>query len=205
MFRITPQSTSFYGLFTSASSHVLGAAEVLRDAMGMDSVERAEAGDRVSAIEREGDMVTREIVQSLRTSFITPFDRGDVHQLASGLDDCLDRIEAAMDVLVLHRIAELPEGVGDQVDAIVLMAELTAGAMPRLRAVGSLDDYWTEVDRLATGAAHTHRRVVAEMLNSKRKAVEVIRVTRFSDALAAVSAAFGSVAGTVEGIAVKES
>src|SRR3712207_7783041 len=65
---------------------------------------------RVLDIEHEGDEITHEVMRRLNTTFITPFDREDIHRLASSMDDVLDHIEAAAEYLQLHRIEEpLPQ------------------------------------------------------------------------------------------------
>ena len=82
----------------------------------------ADEGGQMKQLEHEGDEVTHEIMRRLNTVFVTPFDHEDIHRLASGLDDVLDHIEAAADLLVLHRIeAPLPEM---KAQADVLRADL---------------------------------------------------------------------------------
>ena len=62
-------------------------------------------------IEHGADEATHEIIRKVNSSFITPFDREDIHGLASALDDCMDLMEATVDLIVLYRIGDLPAGV----------------------------------------------------------------------------------------------
>ena len=61
-------------------------------------------------IEHAADESTHAIMRKVNSSFITPFDREDIYGLASNLDDCMDLMEAAVDLIVLYRIGELPAG-----------------------------------------------------------------------------------------------
>jgi predicted phosphate transport protein (TIGR00153 family) len=139
------------------------------------------------------------------SSFITPFDRSDIYALASRLDDCLDHLEAAVDIVVLYGIGVLPAGVHDQIDVLVRMAELTAEAMPRLRSMRDLQEYWIEINRLENTADQIYRRMTAELFRNEHDAVQIIKLKGVIDELESAADDFETVANTVESIAVKES
>ena len=81
---------------------------------------------------------THEIIRAVNGAFVTPFDRADMHALAVALDNCVGLIEAAVDLIVLYRVDEVLPRVAKQVEIISRMAEITADAMPRLRAMKDL-------------------------------------------------------------------
>jgi uncharacterized protein len=135
---------------------------------------------------------------------VTPFDREDICGPASNLDDCIDLMEAAADLIVRCRIGVLPDGVATQVEVLARMAELTAEAMPRLRSMGDLSEYWIEINRLENQVDKIYRRLVAELFNNGQDPITVLKLKEVVDKLEAVDA-FETVAHTVEGIAVKES
>jgi predicted phosphate transport protein (TIGR00153 family) len=141
----------------------------------------------------------------VNSSFITPFDREDIYRLASKLDDCMDRMEAAADLIVLYRIGDLPQGITAQVAVLARMSELTAEAMPRLRAMGDLPEYWSEISRLENEADQAYRRLVAELFNNGKDAITVLKLKEIIDELEAAADAIETAAHTVESIAVKES
>jgi predicted phosphate transport protein (TIGR00153 family) len=157
------------------------------------------------AAEHAGDDATHAIFHQLNSSFITPFDREDIYRLASKLDDCMDLMEAAADLIVLYRIGDLPDGVSAQVEVLARMAELTAEAMPRLRAMGDLTEYWREISRLENQADGAYRRLVAEIFSNGKDAITVLKLKGVIDGLEAAADAFETAAHVVEGIAVKES
>jgi uncharacterized protein Yka (UPF0111/DUF47 family) len=88
----------------------------------------------------------------VNSASITPFDREDFYRLASKLDDCMDLMQAAADLNVLYRLGDLPGGISAQVRVLARMSELTADAVPRLREMGDLSEYWSEISRLENEA-----------------------------------------------------
>jgi uncharacterized protein Yka (UPF0111/DUF47 family) len=136
---------------------------------------------------------------------VTPFDREDIYRLAAGLDDVMDYMEEAVDLVLLYEIESLPQGLAELVDVLELAAELTSEAMPRLRTMKDLEEYWIEINRLENQGDKTYRRIVAKLFDGSMEALEVMKLKEVVDSLEAAIDAFESVANTVEQIAVKES
>ncbi len=155
--------------------------------------------------EHAGDEATHAIMRELNETFVTPFDREDIYRLASSLDDVMDFMEAAVDLVVLYNIAELPPEIADQVDVLERAAELTAEAMPRLRGMKDLKEFWIELNRLENQADQVYRRLLARLFSGEYDALTVLKLKEVVDQLEAAADAFEHVANTVETIAVKES
>jgi predicted phosphate transport protein (TIGR00153 family) len=204
-FRLTPQNTSFYDLFASSAAHLVAGAQILTEVLGADPVDREALAQKMREAEHAADEATHEIMRRVNSSFITPFDREDIYALASSLDDCMDLMEAAVDLIVLYRIDELPAGVAAQVEVLARMADLTAEAMPRLRSMKDLAEYWIEINRLENQGDQLYRRLLAELFNGDLKAVAIMKRKEVVDELEAAADAFEHVAHMVESIAVKES
>jgi predicted phosphate transport protein (TIGR00153 family) len=173
--------------------------------LGADASARAEIAERMRAAEHAGDDATHAIFHQLNSSFITPFDREDIYSLASSLDDIMDFMEEAVDLVVLYNVEELPKGVEQQIEVLARAAELTAEAMPHLRTMENLTEYWIEVNRLENQADQIHRKLLAHLFNGKYDAIEVLKLKQIVDVLEEAADAFEHVANTVETIAVKES
>lgn len=204
-FRLTPQENGFFELFATLAGHLVDGAHELTNLLSVEHSERAAVAARMRDLEHAADESTHAIMRKVSSSFITPFDREDIYRLASKLDDCMDLMEAAADLVVLYRIGDLPEGVSAQVEVLARMAELTAEAMPRLRAMRDLTEYWHEISRLENQADQAYRRLVAEVFNNGQDAIRVLKLKEIIDQLEAAADAFETAAQTVEGIAVKES
>ena len=204
--RLTPQDNSFYDLFAKSASFLVDGARELTTILGVEPSEREAVAARMREIEHQADEATHEIIRKVNSSFITPFDREDIHGLAANLDDCMDLMDAAVDLIVLYRIGELPAGVAHQVEVLARMSELTAEAMPKLRSMKDLTEYWIEINRLENQADQIYRRLLAELFNGQATdAITIMKHKEVIEELEAAADAFEQVAHKVESIAVKES
>jgi uncharacterized protein len=203
--RLTPKETSFYDLFAQAADNLVVGAALLAELLGADKAERVVIAERMRDAEHASDEITHGIYRQLNSSFITPFDREDIYKLASLLDDVMDEMDAAADLVSLYQIDALPAGVADQVDVLVRAADLTAEAMPRLRTMKDLQDYWIEINRLENQADQVHRRLLAHLFSGEYDAITVLKLKEVVETLEQAADAFEHVANTIETIAVKES
>ncbi len=202
--RFRPTDTSFYDLFAESAKNLVVGAELLAELLPVDS-DRTVIAKRMRDAEHDGDETTHAIVRRVNTTFVTPFDREDIYRLAAGLDDVMDFMEEAVDMVVLYEIEELPSELANQVQVLQRSAELTAEAMPRLRTMRDLEEYWIEINRLENDGDKSYRRIVAKLFNGQYDALTVMKLKDVVDALEAAIDAFESVANIVEQIAVKES
>jgi predicted phosphate transport protein (TIGR00153 family) len=205
-FRLTPQDTSFYSLFATSAGLLVDATHELTKLLEVEASGRSAVAERLRDLEHECDDATHELINKVNSSFITPFDREDIHDLAANLDDCMDHIEETADLIVLYRIGELPNGFAEQLEILSRMAEVTADAMPKLRSLKDLSSYWIEINRLENQADKLHRKMLAELFNDTTvDAVHIIKMKGIIDGFENAADSFEKVAHTVEGIAVKES
>ena len=202
--RLSPRDDSFFEMFTASASNLADAAAVLSEFV--DNIDRRqELAEKLTDLEHVGDDITSAIVKRLNTSFVTPFDHEDIYSLAVSLDDVADLIDAGSDHVVLYELGELPKGIHKQVAIIAELAKLTNEAMPRLRKVSELSDYWTKAKSIESDADRIHRRLLAKLFSGQYKALEVMKLKEVVDDLEDAINAFERVAKTVEAIAVKES
>ena len=203
--RLTPRDTTFFDLFAAQASHLVTGANLLGEMLGADRPSRKEIGKRIADAEHEADEATHLIMRRLNSTFVTPFDRDDIYMLASSLDDCMDFMEEAADLIVLYKVDDLPARVSDQVQVLQRAAELTAEAMPRLRSMDSLSEYWVEVNRLENQADKIHRKLLAQMFDEITDPIHLMKIKEIVERLEDAADAFEKVANTVETIALKES
>jgi predicted phosphate transport protein (TIGR00153 family) len=204
--RLTPRETGFYELLTRSASNLVTGTGLLAELLGADPSARADISERMRQVEHDGDEATHAIMRALNTTFVTPFDREDIYRLASNLDDVMDYMEAAVDLVSLYELNELPAELAQQVEVLQRAAELTAEAMPRLRSMDNLADYWIEINRLENIGDKVYRRALAKLFNEgKYDAITVMKLKEVVDQLEHAADAFEHIANTVETIAVKES
>ena len=203
--RLTPRDTTFFDLFAAQATHLVTGANLLGEMLGADRATRKEIGKRIADAEHAADDATHSIMRRLNQTFVTPFDRDDIYMLASSLDDCMDFMEEAADLIVLYKVDGLPARVSDQVQVLQRAAELTADAMPRLRSMDSLSEYWVEVNRLENQADKIHRKLLAQLFDDISDPIQLMKVKEIVEKLEDAADAFEKVANTVETIALKES
>ena len=204
--RLTPRDTTFFDLFADSAGHLVDGAELLGQLLGAaPGAERERLAAAMSDAEHRADDATHAIMRRLNSTFVTPFDREDIYALASGLDDCMDFMEAAAELVVLYKVDQLPAGVSEQVAVLQRQAELTAEAMPRLRSMRDLADYWVEINRLENQADRAYRSLVADLFEHEKDAIQLMKVKEVVEQLEQAADAFEKVAHTVETLAVKES
>jgi predicted phosphate transport protein (TIGR00153 family) len=203
-FRIRPVETSFYDLFTEMANHLVEGANLLAQMLD-PSTDKAVIGEQMREAEHQADETTHKIVKRANSTFITPFDREDIYRLASSLDDVMDFMEETVDLVGLYELGDLPADFAPQVEVLQRATQLTAEAMPRLRTMKDLDEYWIEINRLENQGDRSYRRIVAHLFGGGYKSLDVLKRKDVVDSLEHAIDALESVANTVEQIAVKES
>ncbi|MGI8614512.1 MAG: DUF47 domain-containing protein [Nocardioidaceae bacterium] len=202
--RVRPSENTFYDLFAQSAAHLVEGASMLATLLD-ESSDRVALAARMRDIEHAADDTTHEIVRRVNSTFVTPFDREDIYRLASSLDDVMDFMEEAVDLIVLYEVGELPTELAAQIEVLQRAAELTAEAMPRLRTMKDLEEYWIEINRLENQGDRSYRRMVAKLFGGSYQALEVLKLKDVVDSLEHAIDALERVANTVEQIAVKES
>lgn len=203
--RLTPRDNTFFDLFAASAQHLVTGANLLSEMLGADRAGRKEINKRIGEAEHLADEATHSIMRRLNQTFITPFDRDDIYMLASSLDDCMDFMEEASDLIVLYKLEVLPARVADQVQVLQRAAELTADAMPRLRSMSDLAEYWVEINRLENQADKAHRKLLAQLFDEISDPILLMKLKEVVEKLEDAADAFEKVANTVETIALKES
>jgi uncharacterized protein len=202
--RLRPTDTSFYEFFSISADHLVTGAGLLAE-MISEGADRKAVAKRMREAEHICDENTHAIVRRVNSSFVTPFDREDIYSLASGLDDVMDDMDEVVDLILLYEVVSFPAEVLNQVEIIQRCAQITAEAMPKLRAMTGLDEYWIEINRLENSGDKSYRRTLAKLFSGDFKAIEVLKLKDIITSLEGAIDAFEKVANIVEQIAVKES
>ena len=203
--RLSPRENVFYELFSASAANIMDGALLLQKLVNAPVHQREDLHRQLRDAEHRGDDRTHSIMREVNSTFVTPLDREDIYRLASRLDDVMDFFEAAGDLIVLYKLEWLPREIQDLTDILVRAAELTSLAMPRLKSLKNLSDYWIEINRLENDADKLYRRFVARLFDGEFDPLTVMKLKEVAEELEAAADAFENVADTVETIAVKES
>jgi len=201
--RFKPVDNVFYELLQQSASKMVEGASILAEMLS-DGADRKAIASRMRDAEHEADEITHEIARRVNATFVTPFDREDIYSLASSLDDVMDYMEEAVDMTVLYEVTALPSEMAEQVDVIQRCAELTAEAMPKLRSMNGLEEYWIEINRLENAGDKSYRRILAKLFSGQYDALDVLKLKDVVDALEHAVDAFEKVANIIEQIHAKE-
>jgi predicted phosphate transport protein (TIGR00153 family) len=125
---LMPRENKFFALFDRHARTLVSGALALRDLLeGGNAV--PEACRRIVAYENEADVIAREVLQSVRRSFITPFDRGDIVGLIGQLDDAIDQMQKTAKAITLFEVSSFEPQMRQMADIILRCAELTVDAV----------------------------------------------------------------------------
>jgi hypothetical protein len=200
--RMIPREERFFDLFVEDAGNVLEAARMLETMLRTyDDIPRRTA--ELRDIEHRGDELSHDIGRRLESTFVTPFDREDIHSLISGLDDVLDYIEEVGDTFGLYRIDAPTATAVQQVTIVVKQCELLHEAILHLRGFKDLDRYWIEIHRLENEGDTLVRGAIADLFDGKPDPIEVIKWKKIYNLLEATVDACEDVANIIERIVVK--
>lgn len=133
---IMPRSDNFFDLFEAQAKKAQEAAATLRAILeGGDKT--ADLCTRLSSQEEEADHISYEVMQSIRRSFITPFDRSDIKALSSALDDAIDQMNKTGKTVMLYDVTVFEPNMRAMADRIILLANIVAEALPLMRNIGA--------------------------------------------------------------------
>ena len=199
-FRLLPTDDSFFPLFNEAAGNAALCARHLRDVIS----DGASGGhERINDCEHRGDEITKSILQRLNSTFVTPFDREDIHALAEELDDVVDDIQTVSQLLLLTQVTtSLPE-MREQADLLVQMAEEAERLIARLESMKEVQVHLDNIDRLESDGDAVYRRILARLYSGELEALEVLRWKGIVEALEGALNTIEDISDVVESIVLK--
>jgi len=173
-FRLIPREERFFDLFVEEAANVLDGARQL-EAMLRTFDNPDKAAKKIRETEHRGDEISHDIGLRLEGTFVTPFDREEIHALISGLDDILDMIEEVADTFVLYRIESPTKTSVKQAALIVLACETLHEALSNLRGFKNLQRFVVEVRRIEHDGDRLARAAIAGLFDDGAKTIEVLK------------------------------
>jgi hypothetical protein len=171
---LVPQEREYFRLFSEFAATLDQAAQLLASLMNDFGSLKSTARQMVE-LEHVGDKIVHDIVRRLNKTFITPLDREDIYDLAATLDEVLDSIEAAADMMLLYRIAAPTQHAVEQSAVIAKQTAVLRTAIDSLEKRKGLNDHWIEVNRLENDGDRLYRDAVAELFDGDMKCTDIIK------------------------------
>jgi predicted phosphate transport protein (TIGR00153 family) len=201
-FRLVPVDDVFFQLFSDSAANAADAARRLRDLLNdLEGIDQRFS--EVVACERKGDELARTILRRLDTSFVTPFDREDIHALAEEMDDVVDDILAVGNLLRLVGVKEMIPEMHEQADLLVQMADQTVELMARFEGMKEVRPYLDALDRLESEGDSVYQRTIARLFGGEFDALEVLRWKDVVQAMEAALNTIEDISNIVESIVLK--
>ncbi len=173
-FRLLPRDARFLQLFVAEGENLLEAARRLESLFhDFDRVEERVA--EIQVLEHRGDEIDREIARRLEAAFVTPFDREDIHELTSRIDDVLDGIQSIAETLVIYGVERPTEESRRMAAILAAAAAQLVEALRKLDRLKNVDEHVVEIHRLENEADGLSRAAVGRLFKNGEHPLEVIK------------------------------
>jgi predicted phosphate transport protein (TIGR00153 family) len=200
-FKLVPTDDTFFDLFSESAANAHEGAQALH-ALVTDFTDVATKHAAVMRCEQRGDALTTQILRRLDHSFVTPFDREDIHALAEELDDVSDDVLAVSDLMQLVSVETVLPEMTELADILVKMTEQTVGLMGRLKSMKDVQPYLEAIDKLESEGDSVYRRTLARLFAE----YDAMTVLKWKDIVQAMEGALNTtedVSNVVESIVLK--
>jgi len=202
MVRLIPREAKFFDMFAEMSNNLTDGGRLLQSLL-TDYQNVEVRVQQLKDIEHKGDDMTHSILTKLNQTFITPFDREDIHKLASTIDDILDFIYAAGERLVMYKISHVPSEAAALADVVVKQCEQIAMAVSKLEKQDHVLDYCVEINRLENEADRITRGAIAKLFETEKDPITLIKIKELYEVLETASDKAEDAANVLETIVLK--
>jgi hypothetical protein len=193
----------FFETFEAMAASAVEAAHILEEMFKNGVARFAEHAARIKEIEHRCDRHVHDLVKTLNTTFVTPIDREDIHDLGSAIDDVVDLIDATASRAVLFKVGgEIPDAP-DLARIVQRQAEEIRQAVAHLRDSETIMEGCARINDLEKEGDRLYREAMARIFDSGRDAIFVIKAKEIIETLEAATDASESVAIVLERVVLK--
>ena len=200
-----PKDRKFYPLFEQASANLVAISKVLVEALTTASIEKRTSLIReIEKLEHVGDEITHKIFQEVSTTFITPFDREDIHLMAVNIDRALDIINSSAQKLDMYGIRKVPANIVNFADIVMEMSLELQKLMKQFKNKEKVEEMVTKLHNFENKADYLFRISLADLFNNGTNAIEIIKFKEIYEHLEDLTDCIDFIGKTVRGITVKQ-
>jgi len=201
--RLIPRDTKFFDLFADMARNLGDGARLLKQTL--DDFKDVEVRvQQLKAIEHRGDEMTHNVLTRLNQTFITPFDREDIHRLASSLDDVLDFVYAAGVRLIMYKITSAPPAASKLAEIIIRQCDQLSQAMTKLdKKNDHVLENCVEINRLENEADQIARSAIALLFEKEKDPISLIKLKELYEVLETATDKAEDAANVLEGVVLK--
>ena len=205
MFNFLPKEPIFFDLFEGLAQHCVNAAEHLRT-LAKQFPDISGPLQHIREEEHAADQLAHNALDRLDRTFITPFDREDIHTLIGELDDIIDTIDALAKRIPLFHVKSIEEGFVKQADLLVEATKVVSEAVHRLRKerkLSELSKYLIEIHHKESIGDDNHHAAMSRLFEGSVDALEVIKWKELYDYIEEALDGCEDVGNTIERIVLK--
>jgi uncharacterized protein len=200
--RFLPREEDFFELFVKQAQNIERGARALVELLS-HYTGVPEQVQIIKAIEHDGDEITHGILTKLNQTFITPFDREDIHALSSQLDDVIDLIDAAASRFVLYRVVSVKPGTLDLTKILLLASTEVTAAVRALDTPVEALAHCVEVNRYENESDRLCRTLIAQLFDEEKDPVQIIKWKEIFEVIETAVDKCEDVANVIEGVILK--
>ncbi|RYE11543.1 MAG: DUF47 domain-containing protein [Sphingobacteriaceae bacterium] len=197
----------FFPLFEQAASNVVDMAELMVEAVNLEGMaERQELYQQIDKLENVGDDITHQIYLELGKNFITPFDREDIHSLATAIDDVADLIQGSANRMSLYQITEMTEPIRKLSELILQGSndlQKAVAELKDLKNVRNIAESCIRINSIENQADYVFDRAVADLFLYEKDPIRLIKYKEILAALETATDRCEDAANVMESIIVK--
>jgi len=202
-----PKDKKFFPLFEQAGNNLIEMSQLLKDIVNSSNPEKKkELTRKMEDLEHRGDNITHQIHLELGKNFITPFDREDIHSLASSLDDVADFIHGAANRMDLYKVEKATEPMIEIATLLVEATEHVSKAIHELRDlknIRNITDSCVRINSVENKADYIFDKAVADLFEFEKDAISLIKHKEVLSAMEDATDKCEDVANVLESILVK--
>lgn len=200
--RLMPREESFFEMFTELAENINAGAKAMLTLLENFTNVGVQV-EVIKGLEHKGDTITHNLLTKLNQTFVTPFDREDIHELSSKIDDVLDLTDAAASRLVTYRVESVRPGVPELAKILVAATEEIVKAVRVIEKQDHILDHCIEINRLENEGDRVSRALIAELFEEEKDPVQIIKWKEIIEVLETAIDKCEDVANVIETVTLK--
>lgn len=204
---LLPRETKFFTLFENQVDILITGSQSFKKLVSdLETLQEFEIKSRVSEIkdiETRGDVIEHQIIDALHQSFITPFDREDIHSMAVNIDRALDILNSSAHKIEMYGIRKVPANIVNFADIIMEMCLELQKLMLQFKNKEQVEEKVKKIHELENKADYLFRISLADLFNNGTNAIEIIKFKEIYEHLEDLTDCVDFIGKTVRGITVK--
>jgi predicted phosphate transport protein (TIGR00153 family) len=205
---LMPKNDDFFVFFEKTADNLIATTQLLKKLPSISESERPAFVKQIEDHEHLGDSITHDIMSALNGTFITPFDREDIHRLASSLDDIIDNIQGVVVRFQLYRVKSVPPDMVRLIDILDKSANELSEAIHLIRHLEQrerLAELLKRVNEYENEADTAFEQAVADLFDGEKDPITVIKLKEIYVGLETATDKCEDAANVIEGLLVKHS